>query len=293
LFSYQHEFHAGNTADILKHTTLVYMLDSLCKKEKPFTVIDSHAGAGRFHLDDERALKTGEAQAGILNLVSKSSAGSLPSALTRYLSLERPYLSQNIYAGSPELERLIMRHDDKLFVIEKHPAAIESLSTNMTLPLLVQRPDTQSTEARAAASVTVRDSDSYEALSALTPPLIKRGLVLTDPSYEDESDYRAVSETLKLVHKKWNTAIIAVWYPLLTRKQNVLTQMLVSLEDTAKLGNNPSDWCKIELETQKPDDLTETDGAHLYGSGMFIINPPYLLKENMEDVIHYLNTLFH
>ena len=68
MLSYQHEYHAGNTGDILKHTALCLILSSLCKKEKPFTIIDTHAGAGRFDLNDERLLKTGEGKEGILKL---------------------------------------------------------------------------------------------------------------------------------------------------------------------------------------------------------------------------------
>src|SRR5574344_70127 len=115
------------------------MLDSLCKKEKPFTLIDSHAGAGRYHLDDERSLKTGEAESGIKKLFAycKNNATdtSIPLSVKRFLELEEPYLMQNMYAGSPEIERLLMRENDKLFLVEKHPAEIESLLVNMKLPL--------------------------------------------------------------------------------------------------------------------------------------------------------------
>lgn len=296
MFSYQHEFHAGNAADVLKHIALVSLLDSLRKKDKPFTVIDSHAGAGRFHLDDERSLKTGEAAAGIKQLVANRNAlpDKLPPALEHYLALQQPYLLRESYAGSPELERLLMRENDKLFLVEKHPAAVESLRTNSRLPLLTASAASPNDilESSASVSVTIREDDSYHALSALTPPLIKRGLVLTDPSYEETDDYRAVTDALSLVHRKWNTAIIALWYPLLTRKQNLLSQMLTALEDNAKLGVNPADCFKVELVTQNPSSLTQTDGAHLYGSGVFIMNPPWMMKEEMEDTVRLLSSVF-
>lgn len=304
MLSYQHEFHAGNSADVLKHIALTFILDSLCKKDKPFTVIDAHAGAGRYNLNDERSLKTGEAESGIKTIFAKFGTAVPSPLLARYLSLEQPYLEQDKYAGSPELERLIMRGGDKLFLVEKHPGAVESLRTNMELPLLMLKnaaPATTGTapvatnterivmEAPAHVSITIREADSYDSLAALTPPLVKRGLVLADPSYEDESDYRAVTESLKLVHKKWNTAIIALWYPLLTRKQNLLSQMLIALEDDAKLNINPSNWFKVEYITQNPDELQQEEGAHLYGSGMFIMNPPWQMKEEMEKVITLLS----
>ena len=80
MLSYQHEYHAGNHADILKHICLCLILENLTKKEKPFTVIDTHAGAGRFDLNDERLLKTGEAHEGIEKLFTacNSKTDALP-----------------------------------------------------------------------------------------------------------------------------------------------------------------------------------------------------------------------
>jgi len=308
LFSYQHEFHAGNYADILKHITLALICDSLCKKEKPFTLIDSHAGAGRYHLDDERSLKTGEAESGIKKLFAlcKNNATdtSIPQSVKRFLELEEPYLMQNMYAGSPEIERLLMRENDKLFLVEKHPAEIESLLVNMKLPLFTLSKNENSNDSAdsfkekfSTASLKILEDDSYKELSALTPPLIKRGLVLTDPSYEEESDYKNVTDALKLVHKKWNTAVIALWYPLLTKKKNLLAQMLTSLEDDAKLGVNPTTCFRAELAVKNPDELyyennCDDTKCHMYGSGMLIINPPYQLKENLEETVKLLEKVF-
>ena len=98
-FSYQHEYHAGNHADVLKHITLTLLLESLCKKEKPFTVIDSHAGAGRFFLNDERLEKTSEAKGGILKLnafLGSNDFATLPAAIQSYLLLQKPYLEQGL-----------------------------------------------------------------------------------------------------------------------------------------------------------------------------------------------------
>lgn len=98
MLSYQHEYHAGNHADVLKHICLCSILDSLCRKEKPFTIIDSHAGAGIFNLNDERLIKTGEAKEGIEYLASLS-LSSCPEAASSYFLKERPYLEQGLYAG--------------------------------------------------------------------------------------------------------------------------------------------------------------------------------------------------
>ena len=69
MLSYRHAFHAGNHADVFKHTLLVMLLERFNAKETPYTVIDTHAGSARYDLNDERALKTLDAQSGILKLL--------------------------------------------------------------------------------------------------------------------------------------------------------------------------------------------------------------------------------
>src|SRR5262249_55302827 len=63
--NYRHAFHAGNFADVFKHATLVRILVHLRAKPAPFRVIDTHAGAGRYDLDDAKAQRTGEWREGI------------------------------------------------------------------------------------------------------------------------------------------------------------------------------------------------------------------------------------
>lgn len=278
--SYQHEYHAGNHADILKHLTLLEILNSLCKKDKAFTLIDTHSGAGVFSLSDERLLKTGEAKEGIEKLSEwkENNKKSLPDSLENYFSFEKDYLSKGLYAGSPEIERRFLREGDIAHFTEKHPEAFSSLEKNMSQEFM----------AKTKGKIKIYREDAFVKLKALTPPLVKRGLILCDPSFEDESDYRAVTEALLLAHKKWNTAIIALWYPLLLRKKNETSQMLVALEDGAKLGVNPSECFKAELIVKDPaltQENADTKGSHLYGSGMFIINPPWGLESSLNEAI--------
>ena len=271
-FSYQHEYHAGNHADVLKHTALVLILESLCKKSKPFTLIDSHSGAGVFSLNDERLLKTGEAEGGIKRITALNTKHNspLPHGISLYLETQSPFLNRGLYAGSPALENAFLREQDVLHLVEKHPQALLSLKAN-----------TAAFESKG--KIHIHEEDSYKALNALTPPVVKRGLILCDPSYEDAEDYKRVTDTLIQVHKKWNTAVIALWYPLITRRKNETAQMLVALEDAAKLGLNPTDSFRSELIVKDPRELTEENGSHLYGSGMFIMNPPWQLKEQLEE----------
>lgn len=291
MLSYQHEYHAGNHGDILKHICIISILESLCKKEKPFTVVDTHSGAGRFSLEDDRLKKTGEAENGVIRLMdSIKRFDSVPESVQKYIDFENPYLDNNLYAGSPEIERSFLRKGDVGHFIEMHPTALASLEKNINLPLL------DGSEKKMSGKAVIHKGDSYRTVAGLVPPLVKRGLVLCDPSYEDCSDYYQVVDTLKIVHKKWNTAIIALWYPILERKKNETSQMLCELEDFAKLGLNPCETKKFELTIYDPEnipkEMSREDGSHMIGSGMFIINPPWQLDEKMNESVEFLNKVF-
>lgn len=276
MLSYQHKFHAGNHADLLKHTALSLILDSLCKKEKPFTVIDTHAGNGIYFLDDESIQKTGEARQGIEKIWSftKKTSLTLPEGIQIYLDIQNDFLNKRQYAGSPQIERMFLRQKDIVHLIEKHPESVEALRQN--------------TKAKTDGKTMIHDKDSYECLKELLPPLVKRGLILIDPSYEDKSDWQNVTMAIKEAHKKWNTAIIALWYPLLLRRKNENAQMLTELDDFCKLQLNQSETLRCEFCVTEPDEETaEEKASHLYGSGMFIINPPWQLKEKLEECISF------
>jgi len=293
MFSYQHEYHAGNHADIFKHICLTLILENLCKKDKPFTIIDMHAGSALYSLNDERLIKTGEAECGIKKLFDFCSIHSItpPEGMKEYLAAQEAYLKNGLYAGSPEIERLYMRPGDALFLTELHPQAAKNLTENMKMPLLKKKEDGSFKEEKCPVKAAIRIEDSYSALNAITPPKIKRGLIICDPSYEDSSDYKKVTEAIKNAHKKWNTAVIAVWYPLLLRRKNETAQMLSSLEDYVKLGLNQVQTCRLEMTVKNPDELDENSNAHLYGSGMFLINPPWQIKEKMDKVASVLKKI--
>ena len=124
MLSYQHIFHAGNHADILKHFVLFQVLNSLNKKEKPYTFFDTHSGSGLYDLLDSRSLKTGEAGKGIIQLLTstKNDGKTFDSELfSQFLSFIESYTSKNLYPGSPEIERKLMRPQDFLILSELHP----------------------------------------------------------------------------------------------------------------------------------------------------------------------------
>lgn len=272
MLSYRHAFHAGNHADILKHLCLVGVLESMTKKDKNFTAIDAHAGAGIYFLDDERAIKTGESQVGILSLYQKFLANKenseIPNLVKNYLHFVEPYLKNNQYPGSPEIIRKFLRTGDKEFLFELHNTEIEILKSNIK-----------------DSRVTILHQNSFVNLKSVVPPLIKRGLLLIDPSYEVSSDYENSANSLILAYKKWNVAVLCLWYPLLKHRKSECEMMLDKIKTSIE---NLSKEKEIQIDNfQLLVDSPEKEMG-LYGSGMLIVNTPWQLKEKIQESILFL-----
>lgn len=284
MLSYRHIFHAGNHADVLKHSTLVMLLDHFNKKDKPYTLIDTHAGAGRYDLSDERARKTDEAGNGIRKLLG---ADNPPAGLKKYADFARSCLDSGFYPGSPEIERSLMRASDCLVLCELHTAEIGALRQNMNLPAAAEG---------ASCSAQIHHRDGFEALRALTPPQIKRGMVFTDPSYEDAFEYDETAAAFAAVHERWPAAVLTLWYPLIARRRIECGTMKQKITASVKSSAVPCGILDAQLLVNTEDSHTETalgDAAEgsaprLYGSGMLIVNFPWKLDEELKAVLPYL-----
>lgn len=292
MLSYRHIFHAGNHADIFKHMTLIMLLDHMNAKDKPYTVIDTHAGAGRYDLNDERALKTGESENGIKRLLADTSF----SGFMQYTDFASSCLRKGFYPGSPEIERCFMRSSDVLILCELHNTEIDILRQNMNAG--------PADGADGCPRVQIHHRDGFEALKALTPPPIKRGLVLTDPSYEDADEYARAADAFSATHAKWPAAVLALWYPLLSHRRIECGAMRQKITAAVKGSAVPSSILDAQLLINKEDSHKETtlaenerhtadsDDANpprLYGSGMFIVNFPWKLDDELKDILPYLS----
>ena len=273
MLSYQHAFHAGNHADILKHYVLTYVLQSLNKKEKPYTFFDTHSGSGIYNLQDERIIKTGEAEKGIKELLK---CPDFPEQMREYINFVEKYHKKNQYPGSPEIERNFMRNQDTLILSELHPQEIQNLQNNMkNLPVFRKTP---------LPTVQIHKRNGWELLNALTPPKTKRGAALIDPSYEETQDYLDAAKYINLVHKKWNAGIIMLWYPLLAHREPEIDQMLQTIGENAKKLNQNIEIKNLTLKVYQKN---TPNLPRLYGSGMLVLNAPWQLAENTEKIINF------
>ena len=294
MLSYQHIFHAGNHADILKHCVLIHVLNSLNKKEKPYTFFDTHAASGLYDLTDGRSLKTGEAGRGIMALQGEcGNENQLPLLLKFYLDFVKTYIDDSRYPGSPEIERSFMRSQDTLILSELHPQEIENLRANMKRPC----------ENKNLPSVKIHNRNGWEMLTALTPPVTKRGAVLIDPSYEETSDYIDAADTICAVHKKWTNGIIMLWYPLLAHREGEIESMLDRITEGARALNSNIEIADLRLEVfdkaehkeVRLDEFRASEGKNpprLYGSGTLVLNAPWKLEEEVNAAIGFIKSAF-
>ncbi|MCX8017714.1 MAG: 23S rRNA (adenine(2030)-N(6))-methyltransferase RlmJ [Rhodocyclaceae bacterium] len=265
MLSYRHVFHAGNHADVLKHTVLLAVLDYLNQKDKPYWVIDTHAGAGGYRFDAGRAKTHAEWMDGIGRLWKRD---DLPPLLARYVAAVRadnPDGRLCRYPGSPLLALFAMRPTDRLRLFELHPADVKLLAAN----LASAAPDAQK-------RVSIRQEDGFAAIKALLPPPPRRALVLIDPAYENQRDYAQVVTALKDGLQRFATGVFMVWYPLLQKNE--------SLSLAGKLKKLAPDWLNATLTVTAP----RPDGLGMHGSGVFLVNPPWTLAAALQETLPWL-----
>jgi 23S rRNA (adenine2030-N6)-methyltransferase len=265
LFSYRHAFHAGNHADVLKHSVFVHILDYFNRKDAPYWVIDTHAGAGLYDLRSEWALTNGEFVDGLDRVLQ---AQEMPVMIERYLEEVHAFNPDgvaNFYPGSPWLALSALRDRDRLRLFEMHPSEAEVLKHNVA------------EQGRSALrQTTVYEADGFEGLKSQLPPPTRRGIVIMDPSYEDKQDYRRTLQAVNEGLKRFATGCFAVWYPLVQRREvQELTRSLERLE---------TPWVHASLTVRKPAD----DGFGLHGSGMFVLNPPWTLHAELARTLPWL-----
>jgi len=191
--NYRHGYHAGNFADVVKHIALVRILLHLRRKDAPFAVVDSHAGRGLYDLAGEQAGKTGEAKGGIARLMDM--AGDLPESLAAYLALVK---GSGGYPGSPLIAAKLLRPQDRLTAIEKHPEEAALLKQALA----------------PFRNATVEQADGYARAAKLLPPPARRGLVLMDPPFEAAEEFAALAQAARTAHRKFATGLYLLWYPV-------------------------------------------------------------------------------
>lgn len=259
MLSYQHGFHAGNVADVLKHAVLCHVLDYMLQKDKPLYFHDTHAGRGIYDLTHPVAQKTGEYRDGIARIWSTldKPAGVLP--YMRALQSLNADGHLRFYGGSLLLAQTLLRSHDRLFASELHPQEYLALQENV----------------QSFFNVRVQKTDGFQALKAALPPKERRGVVLIDPSYETQSDDLAVVDALSEALRRFATGVYLLWYPIVEQPRAKRMVKKIAALPLQKL-------LQIEFLVREPT------GEGMAGSGMLIINPPWSLAAAMQETLPWL-----
>jgi len=254
--NYRHAFHAGNFADVMKHALLVRIIAYLQRKETAFRVIDTHAGIGLYDLAASEAGRTGEWAGGIGRLDGAFSP-KVEEVLAPYRTVVadvRARHGESAYPGSPAILREILRRQDRGVFVELHPADYKVLNQAFN----------------EVANLKVLHLDGWTALHSLIPPKEKRGLVLIDPPYEEPDELERLGGELLAALRKWPTGIYAGWYPV--KDLGPVDALAARLD-----RESPRPGLRLELLVDDPRDPTR-----LNGSGLFVLNPPWSLKDEAE-----------
>ena len=261
--NYRHSFHAGNSADVVKHSLLIALVRALQLKESALTLIDTHAGCGLYDLYGEEAGRTGEATQGVL----RAFADAAPLLDDYRVAIRAVNAGQavnvgdgpQLYPGSPQILAQLLRPQDFLILNEKHPEDVHALRTAMR-----------------GTPAAVHERDAYELWLALLPPRTPRGVVVVDPPYEQTDERERITATLAAAMRKWAHGVTVIWYPLKDRAAHGRwKQQLRGLCIPKLLG--VEHW------------LYDSDQPGLYnGAGLFIVNPPYAFTEGLPPLLEAL-----
>lgn len=261
--NYRHAYHAGNFADVLKHSVLALILDYMTRKPQPLRVIDVHAGIGLYSLDSEEAQKTGEWRDGIGRLIDVPLPADAADLLKPYLEAVRslndggPLRS---YPGSPALARKLMRRTDTLVANELHPEDFQLLRSALN----------------NAPNTKVLNLDAWVALKSLLPPPERRGLILIDPPFEAPGEFANLASGAAQAIRRFASGTYVIWYPIKDPRE--VSRFLV---DVRALGLPKLLHASLAVCARGAKlGLTET--------GILIVNPPFVLKDQLTRLLPVL-----
>ncbi len=258
--NYRHSFHAGNSADVVKHSLLIALVRALQQKPGALTLIDTHAGCGLYDLDGDEAQRTGESAHGVLRALADQNP--LLNDYRAAVQAVNVGAEPHVYPGSPKILAQLLRPQDFLILNEKHPDDADTLRGAMR-----------------GTSAAVHERDAYELWLAMLPTRTARGVVVVDPPYEQLDDRARITATLAAAHRKWAHGVTVIWYPLKDRATHSRWK-----EQLRKLGIPKFLWVEHWLY--------DADQPGIYnGAGLYIVNPPYAFTQALPPLLEALRVV--
>lgn len=259
--NYRHIYHAGNFADVFKHIILSRIIVYLQRKDTPFRILDTHAGIGLYNLTNELSIKTQEWFYGVKKFLPE-----LPKLSEAELNILRPWLDVitsinntdelTMYPGSPLISRKLLRKQDRLSAIELHPHDVLKLKKLFA----------------GDYQTKVIHLDGWLALNSQLPPKEKRGIILIDPPFEQKNEFDVIVERVKQALSKFRHGVYAIWYPI--KHYNLVEKFIKNMQQL-----DLPETLVLEICRERSSDTPTLDGC-----GMMVINPPYVLEQEIKVI---------
>jgi len=263
MLAYRHLFHAGNFADVFKHSLLCRLVLGLEKKDSPFFVLDTHAGVGRYDLTHEWALKNAEFRHGIALVWGRSDVPDLFIPYFDAIRGENAAGSLRFYPGSPRIARRLLRSADRMVLVELNKKDCQSLGALFA----------------GDRQTTVHLMDGYQALKAFLPPKERRGLIFVDSSFDRAREFQRLANGLAEAHRRFATGIYGLWYPLMEPLALTAFERQIIATGIRKI-------LQLELSV-----MPEGHGEGMRGCGLLVVNPPFGFEEEARAMLAWLQPL--
>lgn len=264
MLSYQHGYHAGSFADVIKHVALTRLLKYMTLKDKPLFYLETHAGKGLYDLHDKQAIKTGEYKEGIGRIWEDRR--QLPPVFHEYIQLIEQLNQTNelkFYPGSPYLAIEQLRSMDRAYLCELHPKEFDCLAA---MPHRGKR-------------IHVAHLEGLSSLKSQLPPAEKRGLVFLDPSFELKEEYKLVPQAIMQAYHRFSNGMFCLWYPLVNSRFTAQLHRGMNA-----IGAKNTVYIEFNLTLAPQDGMT--------GCGLWLINPSFTFAEEMKSALDVLKTYF-
>ena len=260
MLAYRHLFHAGNFADVFKHSLLTRLVLALEKKDKPFFVLDTHAGLGRYDLTHEWVLKNAEFRHGIAMVWGRS---DVPDEFIPYFDAikgENKLGELRFYPGSPRVVRRLLRPADRMVLVELNKKDCESLGGLF----------------KGDRQTTVYLMDGYQSLKAFLPPKERRGLIFVDSSFDRAREFDRLTQGLIEAYRRFATGVYALWYPL-------MEPLAMRAFERGLIESGIGSILQLELVV-----LPEGISEGMRGCGMLVVNPPFGFETEARAMLNWL-----
>lgn len=264
--NYRHIYHAGNFADVFKHCILIMLAQALCRKEKGFCYLDTHAGIGKYNLTSDIAQKTREYENGIMRLWNIQDC---PEIIKTYKNIIQAFNTEttnenksfpHFYPGSPGFAHSLLRPQDRMILVELHERDIFVLKQKFAHD----------------KRIAIHHTDGYQSIKAFLPPKENRGLILLDPPFEASDEFRKIIDALKIAENRFPTGIYAVWYPIKEIEPVKKFHKELKLLNFKNLLLTEISLNKAVIENE------------LIRCGMVIINAPWKFDKQVKPIVAWL-----